>query len=341
MPTSSVSRPTPLRRGFTLIELLVVIAIIAVLIGLLLPAIQQAREAARRTQCKNNLHQFGLALHNYLDTMQCFPPGTTYLQNETAASQAGHWSAQARLLPFFEQSNLSNLIDFSQGYTTQTNVLSVRVPMFLCPSDTRSEDRNGSHWSINYAANMGEWFVWNPVTNLGGSGAFGVNSKLKTSDFPDGTSNTIALAEVRAFQPFLRPTAAVAPANPARPTTPGAVAGLMTAPTDLRQTGHTEWVEGRSPQFSFTTNFGPNTYCPYTDAGVTYDVDYLNIGEGNVQTAGSLISTYASITSRSQHENIVHVLLVDGSVRPISNNVDLTTWQRLGSRDGGEVLGEF
>ena len=335
-------RPSLRRRpGFTLIELLVVIAIIAILIALLLPAVQQAREAARRTQCKNNLHQLGLAMHNYLDAMRVLPPQSTYLQNFTAANQAGHWSPQARILPFIEQANLSSLIDFNLGYSPQSSVLSVRVPMFICPSDPRGDDRNGQHWNITYAVNAGEWFMWNPITNESGTGAFGVNTNYNLRDFVDGSSNTILMSEVKSWQPYIRATAASAVANPTRPATGADVASLLVVAGDLRQTGHTEWVEGRSPQHTFTTTFTPNTKCPYTVGGVTYDIDYTNIGEGNVKSAGTLINTYGVLTARSHHTGLVHVMMGDGSVRGISDNINLQTWQRLGTRAGGEVVGEF
>ena len=125
------------RRGFTLIELLVVIAIIAVLFALLLPAVQQAREAARRIQCKNNLKQLGLALHNYHDSFTVFPPASTYPFNTLQA--AGGWSVQARILPYLDQANLSNLINFSQTYASQPKVTEVRVPIFACPSEVNHQ----------------------------------------------------------------------------------------------------------------------------------------------------------------------------------------------------------
>jgi prepilin-type N-terminal cleavage/methylation domain-containing protein len=321
------------RSGFTLIELLVVIAIIAILIGLLLPAVQQAREAARRTQCRNHLKQLGLALHNYHDTYNQFPPAGTYQTN--VAGQAGHWSPQSRLLPFIDQANLSNLIDFSKGYGSQPTVSSVRVSIFICPSEI-NDKMNGNHWPITYAANVGEWLVWNPTNNQMGTGLLGPNSRTGTRDVTDGTSNTLAFAEVRAFQHFLRPPTASAPASPTRPARPADVTTLA-SPSDLKSTGHTEWVEGRSPQHSFTTTFGPNTLCPHTDAGVTYDVDFVSVGEGGSAT----IPTFAAITSRSLHEGIVHVLLTDGSVRGVSENIDLQVWRNLGTRGGGEVVGEF
>ena len=156
--------PKTMPRGFTLIELLVVIAIIAVLVSLLLPAVQAAREAARRTQCKNNLKQLGLALHNYHDVHTVFPPGGTY---RAATVQPAGWSVQARLLPFIEQANLTNLIDFSQSYSVQPLVTPVRISTLICPNEINDKaypDGALTHWPLNYAANYGEWFLWNPVT---------------------------------------------------------------------------------------------------------------------------------------------------------------------------------
>jgi len=318
----------PVRRAaFTLIELLVVIAIIAILIALLLPAVQQAREAARRTQCKNNLKQMGLALHNYHDTFTVFPPGGTYLTG--VAGQAGSWSTQSRLLPYVDQANLHNIINFSLGYSSQTTVSQVRIPMFLCPSEV--DDRpNGAHWPINYAANFGEWMLWNPVNNQFGTGAFGPNSRTGTRDFQDGTSNSLAFSEVKAWQPYLRMTTG----SPVRPTNPSDVAALGGT---IRLTGHTEWVEGRAAQMSFTTTFGPNAYCEYNDAGVKRDVDFNCVSEGSNATE----SSYGALTSRSYHEGIVHSLLMDGSVRGISENIDTGVWRSLGTRAGGEVVSEF
>jgi prepilin-type N-terminal cleavage/methylation domain-containing protein len=129
------------RRGFTLIELLVVIAIIAVLIALLLPAVQQAREAARRTQCKNNLKQIGLALHNYLDTHLVFPPGYIDRNGNPNVTpdldQGPGWGWASFLLPMMDQSNVHNQINFNQGVGLLSNITISQKPLsiFRCPSD--------------------------------------------------------------------------------------------------------------------------------------------------------------------------------------------------------------
>jgi len=327
------------RPGFTLIELLVVIAIIAVLIALLLPAVQQAREAARRSQCKNNLKQLGLALHNYHDVYNRFPMGGL------ALGSGGAFSPQARLLPFIDGANLSNLIDFSQPYGAQPNVSRNKVPTYHCPTDPDIRPKlNASNeitnWPISYAANAGEWLTWDAVNRKNGTGAFGQRVCMAARDFSDGLSNSLMLSEVKAFQPYLKTSS-----DPSSPTTvPGsasAVASLLGSSGAVKATAHSEWVEGRTPQFSFTTTLGPNTKTPCsgscTDAGgVAYsDVDYVSNSEQDTT------STWAVVTSRSHHVGVVQSLLGDGSVRSISSNISLVTWRGLGTRNGGEVLGEF
>ena len=319
-------------RGFTLIELLVVIAIIAILIALLLPAVQAAREAARRTQCKNNLKQLGLALHNYHDVHNVFPPGGTY---RAATVQPAGWSVQARLLPFIEQANLQSLIDFSRSYDAQPAVTQIRVSTFMCPSEVNDKaypDGALTHWPINYAANYGEWFVWNPTSGQFGTGAFGPNARTSMRDFTDGTSNTLAMAEVKAFQYYLRDVGAVA--NPPVPNDPAAISGLGGT---LKTSGHAEWVDSRANQTCFTTTFTPNTKVPHNDGGTVRDVDWVNSREGISATA----PTYGVFTARSFLTGIVQGLLMDGSVRGFSDNIDRGLWRGVGTRSGGEVPGEF
>ncbi len=319
-------------RGFTLIELLVVIAIIAVLIALLLPAVQQAREAARRVQCKNNLKQIGLALHNYHDVYSVFPPS---LCLTLSGASYGQWGPQARLLPYLDQANLQNLIDFSLPYNTQISVVRVRVGAYMCPSevnDRASLEDGIKQYPINYGANFGTWMVFNPVTGQPGDGAFGPNSRIGTRDFTDGTSQSLAFSEVKAFQAIIKEGGSPTAAPPASPQTVGGWSGNFD-----RENGHTEWVEGRVHQNGFTTTFPPNAKVNHLDSGKTYDVDYTSVEEGDSTTN----PTYAAISSRSYHTGIVQSLLVDGSVRSIQENIDINVWRALGTRAGGEVIGEF
>ncbi|MDB5336519.1 MAG: putative major pilin subunit [Planctomycetaceae bacterium] len=331
-------KPSRTRRSaFTLIELLVVIAIIAVLIGLLLPAVQQAREAARRSQCKNNLKQMGLALHNYLDALSVFPPANCYGVGNSTAS----WSMQSRILPYLDAANLQKLIDFSQAYSVQPLVTATRIPVFLCPSEVNDKPKisttgGANHYPFSYAANRGTWFVWDPATQLAGNGAFGVNTRFTTANFSDGLSNTIGLSEIKTFQPNLRLGSGPITANSPIPASPSVVVGYGGT---FSATGHTEWVDGKVHETSFTTTFTPNADVMYNNGGTLVDVDYVSATEK--APGASTDVTNAAVTSRSYHVGLVNSLLMDGSVRSVSENISLTIWQALSTRQGGEVVGDF
>lgn len=322
--------------GFTLIELLVVIAIIAVLIALLLPAVQQAREAARRTQCKNNLKQLGLAIHNYLDAQGSFPPTGCY-----PSASFGQWktfSGQARLLPYLDQANLQNLINWSIPYELQGSTISVRVPTFVCPSEINDkgfDDDGIITYPINYGFNVGSWFVYDRTTNTYGTGAFAPNSRLRPNSITDGLSNTLGMSEVKTAQNHLRNGSTPATLGAAPPATPEDIAGYGGS---FKTSGHAEWHEGEVRHAGFTTTFPPNTFVPYNNGGSLVDVDLTTCRES---LAGCTSPTYAVVTSRSYHVGIVQSLLMDGSVRSISENIDSDIWRYLGTRSGNEVIGEF
>ena len=334
------------RVAFTLIELLVVIAIVGVLLALLLPAVQKAREAARRASCRNNLKQFGLAMQNYLDAFTKFPPSYCAVPGVTT-SVGGQWSARARILPYLSQTDLEDIVDWSVAYNLQLDVATTRVPTFLCPSDVHDRMRVTStgvarDYPATYAVNLGTWKVWDPRDGTGGDGSFHPNSRFSTAGFTDGASSTLMATEVKAYTPYLRNSDQ--DPGPTPPSSPEFAAGYTASAGDINMgpdlmnnTGHTEWADGLSQQSGFTTAFTPNTVVPYESDGRIYDIDYISFREGTHATRVA----YGAITARSYHDGIVHATFMDGSVRSVGESIDLGVWRSLGTRRGGEVVGKF
>ncbi len=331
-----------LSEGFTLIELLVVIAIIAILIALLLPAVQQAREAARRTQCRNNLKQLALAVHNYIDVNTYLPPSACIDPQVTVTGNNGSWGVHGRILPYLEQGNLYSAVDLSIAWDFQAAIDGLKIATYACPTDPRSDearDPGGGKVTLyptNYAFCFGTWFVYDPVTGRGGDGAFYPNARLKIASFTDGTSNTLLVSEVKAWQPYRRnggPPSTAVPSNVAEAEA-AAASGAQ-----FKNTGHTEWPDGRVHHHGFTTVMTPNSVVECTDGTDTYDCDYNSWQEGKDGISGS--PSYAIITTRSYHAGTVQAALADGSVRSISENIDLSVWRAAGTRAGGEIGGQF
>lgn len=292
-----------LRKGFTLIELLVVIAVIGILVALLLPAVQQAREAARRASCKNNLKQLGLALHNYHDTHRTFPPGYLYRPGSSGENVRGFgWGAM--VLPFIEQSNLFNQFNWNVPIFDPVNepIRMRHLAVFLCPSDPVSADQFVEMGATPERYAMGCYVASFGPPDLDDTqekrdGMFSRNSRTRISDVTDGTSNTLTAGE-RVNGPFRR--AGSHGVHVTYETTWSGAVREWTDPTDDH--GH---------MVLFQTGNVPNA--PTSD---DRDVSAPHVG-------------------------VAQFLLGDGSVRPIGESVNFAVYQALSTRAGGEVIGEY
>lgn len=309
------------RLGFTLIELLVVIAIIAVLIALLLPAVQQAREAARRSQCRNNLKQIGLASHNYHDSNRCFPFG----QLDSAMG----FSAMSQMLPYMDQAPLYMQINFNLPYNNAANDVPrlTHIPMLRCPSDV-SQNLGSNGGPTNYMANKGANVIWQDATgpNVGmpeQNGIFYFRSKVTFADITDGASNTAAFSErvlADGNNGLVSPLEDVF-FHPGSPTTPDDAVAMCNA-HDINNLA-----------FQFPLFMG----APWIHGQHTY----LHVNVPNSRSCGFFSALRATMPPSSRHVGGVHVQMADGAVRFVSQNINLATWRAIGTRAGGEVVGDF
>lgn len=306
-----------IRSGFTLVELLVVIAIIGVLIALLLPAVQQAREAARRMQCSNNQKQLGLALHNYHDTHLRFPPGTfcdtSHKDDHGVTSNKNRYGWMQVVLPFIEQDAVYETfmaeVHGSGSSPWQVSARTVKLDAFLCPSDgAAGKDVDGQYgFAGSYLAVHGV-----DGLNNGGKDQRGMMyclSKTAFKDVVDGTSNTALMSEI-----------VVVPDNGSQQD---------------RRGGY--WVVTNAANVTIAGYYNPNSRYPTSS---DRQPSSYYISTDRAPSAGPASGGWYRCTARSYHPGGVITAMADASVTFIPETIDNAVWQGMTTRDGGEVLSQ-
>lgn len=361
-----MKRSFPPKQGFTLVELLVVIAIIGVLVALLLPAVQAAREAARRTQCSNQLRQWGLAAHNYHDTFGSFP--MTNAQNYLPNTQG--FSPQARLLPFVEQVNLQNQLDFAQpAFTGPFNALvpnpafaatfAQRIAVALCPSDPAPPLNVGaggtSYCGINYMVSYGSGTGTNYDLRWRTDGIVYENAGARFADITDGTSNTVMMSEtVRSVGPDFTLAAGQLPKAPYQATLNGSsgVSATLQASQGMAGSGGgwsngpsgsienpdlaTVWPQKTSWRGAASAALrGRGTSWAHSGAMSTLTNGYST---PNSKIPDVVIHFTGFFAPRSYHPGGAMAMTADGAVRLLPNSIDAFTHRSLHSASGGEVF---
>jgi prepilin-type N-terminal cleavage/methylation domain-containing protein/prepilin-type processing-associated H-X9-DG protein len=311
-----MQRSSRTKRGFTLIELLVVIAIIAVLIALLLPAVQQAREAARRSQCRNNLKQIGLAFHSYHDTAGVLPPGMINSPTATTTGGTG-WAWSVFLLPYMDQAplynNLSPTGPMPISNATMLQLMRTVLPAYLCPSDSHLTPAQNTLAPVVISGSAATPLALSNYLAVSGSdamdctssgppapknGTFYNNSNIGLRDIRDGSSNTVFASE---------------------------------RDTQKSKTGDGSHLGGNWAGVSAPA--AANCNYDYYAAMVSFRQTY-----GTCNGVGNRDDRRAPASS---HGGGIHILLGDGSVRFLNENVDMNTYQYLAQRADSQTLGEF
>lgn len=327
-------------RGFTLVELLVVIAIIGILVALLLPAIQAAREAGRRSQCMNNLRQMGLAMLNYESSYKVFPPSDVVVPDPTTGlfTKSLGLSIHARLLPFVEETSLRSLVNFSAAYNDASNDAArmTIVPMFLCPSDSSENliaDINvrSTGAATNYHVSQGSGILWSlwPAsapndTQPEPNGVMIRNGGVKAADVTDGLSHTAAFAERNLGD---------GSNGISTETSDTFVPGTYPADPDeaLQQCSNFDIYDLSKQGLS---DIGMPWIRAYHSTTMYFHGGTPN-GRSCAYPPGRIMTT-----ASSRHSGGVNLMLCDGSARFVANDISRLTWQALGSRNGDEVISE-